>query len=284
MKRHLTMMALFIAGVLAGCAPEGTPQALIIQGNSVVGSTSSCKIPSSGGGVLTEARSVGTLDLLFGSSYILFPSIANKLSEAQETSEAGSAQGALEPNGIVLTGARVWYEIEGLQGQWDGGETLLPDEIFAPTSGYLDPGGFATVALEILPAAVVTKLDGDTAFDNLYSGGYLIAHVVMEGRTLDGDKVRSNEFVFPIQVCRGCLLYWPFLDPSNCCDALKTDAIVCFPGQDEAIACDVGCTMVDYDPRYEAKLSMIKKESTSLGASGASGNGVEDDVVEDDTL
>ena len=287
MRRHLILTALFLAGVFAGCAPEGTPQALVIQFNSVVGAENSCKLQvSSGGSQVT--RSTGTLDLLFAPNYVMFPSIASKLEEASATTEFGAEQGSLDPNGITFTGVRVWYEIEGLQGQYDGTDTILPDEIFSPTSGHVDAGKFTAIAVEILPASVVNILDGDKAFDNIYSGGYLIAHVVLEGRTLDGDKVRSNEFVFPINVCRGCLLYWPFHDATDCCETLISDETVCYPGQDEAIPCDLGCSMVEFDPRADAKMSMIMKQSASLttegGGEGTEGDVEEGDVAEEDAL
>jgi hypothetical protein len=287
MRRHLILTTLFLAGVFAGCAPEGTPQALVIQFNSVVGAEGSCKLQvSSGGSQVT--RSTGTLDLLFAPNYVMFPSVASKFSEASETTEFGAEQGSLEPNGITFTGVRVWYEIDGLQGQYDGTDTVIPDEIFTPTSGHVEAGKFTAIAVEILPASVVNILDNDVAFDNIYSGGYLIAHVVLEGRTLDGDKVRSNEFVFPINVCRGCLLYWPFQDASQCCDTLVTEETVCYPGQDEAIPCDLGCSLVEFDDRAEAKASMIKKESLTLaatgGGEGAEGDVEEGDVTEEDAL
>lgn len=286
MRRYLILSILFITGVFAGCAPEGTPQALVIQFNSVVGAEGSCKLQvSSGGSQVT--RSTGTLDLLFAPNYVLFPAISNKFSEATETTEFGSETGSLEPNGITFTGVRVWYEIEGLRGQWDGAETVLPDEIFSPTSGHVDANSFTTIAVEILPASVVRILDGDVAFDNIYSGGYLIAHVVLEGRTLDGDKVRSNEFVFPINVCRGCLLYWPFHDATECCDTLVSDDTVCYPGQDEAVPCDLGCSLVEFDQRADAKMAMIMKESSTMAATGGvetDGDVVENDVAEEDAL
>ncbi|MFH1531129.1 MAG: hypothetical protein ABIK09_10415 [Pseudomonadota bacterium] len=287
MRRQIILTALLIAGVLAGCAPEGTPQALILQFNSVVGAENSCKLQVASGGGAQATRSVGTLDLLFASNYMFFPAIANALLEAGETSGFGVEQGSLDPNGVTLTGARVWFEIEGLRGQWDGSETVLPDEIFSPTSGHISPGKFGTVAVELLSAAVVNILDADIAFDNIYSGGYLIAHVVIEGRTLDGEKVRSNEFVYPINVCRGCLLYWPFKDLSKCCEGLTSDDTVCYPGQDEAVPCDLGCTLVEYDPRAEAKASMILKETDTLSSTGGGGTGgdvMEADVAEEDTL
>jgi len=279
MKPHLSLTAMFLAGVFAGCAPEGTPQALVLQYNSVVSAKNSCVLrPASGAG--QETRSVGMLDLLIAPNYLFFPALANKLATATEVSALTSEEGVLEPHLITLTGARVWYEIEGLQGQWDGSPTILPDEVFAPTSGVVEPSKFIAVIVEILPPAVVRALDGDTAFDNIYSGGYLIAHVVVEGRTLDGMKVRSNEFVYPIHVCRGCLLYWPFSNPLTCCDELKSDEMVCYPGQDEAFPCDIGCAMVEFDPRADAKQAMIKKETNTLAVTA--GGGGEDDVIESD--
>ena len=284
MRRHLTMTALLLTGVLAGCAPEGTPQALTLEGNSVVGAQVSCTVKASSGG---EIRSVGTLDLLFANSYLMFPIVSNRLPEASETSLLEAAEGAAEPHGVVLTGARLWFEIDGLLGQWDGGETILPDEIFAPTSGYMDPDGELVVQVEALPASVVDLLDGDMVFDSIYTGGYLIVHMVIEGRKIDGTKVRSNELLYPINVCRGCLMYWP-IEPTTCCDAVVTEAIVCFPGQDEAIPCDIGCSVVGFDERAAAKMAMIQKQTNNLSVldedGGTDGDVLENDVTESDTL
>ena len=272
-------MALLLTGVLASCAPEGTPQALTLERNAMVGAKASCLVTPATSGIF---RSAGTLDLLFANSYQMFPMITNRLPEATETSLLDKQQGAMEPHGVVLTGARLWFEINGLMGQWDGGETILPDEIFVPTSGYMHPGDIATVQVEILPAALVDLLDGDMVFDSIYTGGYLIVHMVVEGRKLDGTKVRSNEFLYPINVCRGCLMYWP-IEPTTCCDAIVSDTIVCFPGQDESIPCDIGCAVIGLDERAAAKMAMIQQQTTSLSWVD-DGGGTEGDVLENDVL
>lgn len=284
MKRHFLLAALLVAGVLNGCAPEGNPLALVITGNAKVGSESSCVIQG-GQGV---SRTTGTLDLLYATNYVFYPTVRSMLQNAEEVSELGVDTGSLDPNGIHLKGVRVWYEIEGLKGQWTTGETTkIPDEVFTPTFGFMMPGGSVTFGVEIIPREVVQALDGDTAFDALYSGGYLIAHVAVEGTTQDGRKIRSAELAYPIQVCRGCLLYWPVEDPGTCCDGISsTDVIVCSPGQDEAIPCDVGCAMVEFDPRVAEKQAMIMKKSTTLAVTpddgGDEGDVVESDVAEED--
>jgi len=278
------MTALLLTGALAGCAPEGTPQSLLLEGNSAVGAKASCALVASAGG---ETRSVGTLDLLFANSYLMFPVIRNSLPKASAVSLLEEGEGAAEPHGVVLTGARLWFEIDGLLGQWDGGETVLPDEIFVPTSGYMNPDGLIVVQVEALPASVVNLLDGDMVFDSIYTGGYLIVHIVIEGRKLDGTKVRSNELLYPINVCRGCLMYWP-IEPTTCCDAIVTETVVCFPGQDEAIPCDVGCAVVGFDERAAAKMAMIQQQTTSLAVLDEGGETDEDvsenDVADEDAL
>ena len=284
MRRHLTMTALLLAGVLAGCAPEGTPQTLLLTGNSAVSAQGGCKISASASG---ESRSVGTLDLLFANNYMMFPMVSNRLPMASAVSELGVTEGAVESHGVILTGARLWFEIDGLLGQWDGGETILPDEIFSPTSGYMDPGDGMVVQVEALPASVVNLLDGDMVFDSIYTGGYLIVHIVVEGRKIDGTKVRSNEFVYPINVCRGCRMYWP-IEPTTCCDTVVTEAVVCFPGQDEAIPCDIGCSVVGFNERVAAKMAMIQQQTTNLSVleegGGTDGDVLENDIEEEDVL
>ncbi|MBM4370188.1 MAG: hypothetical protein FJ098_00940 [Deltaproteobacteria bacterium] len=265
--------------VMAGCAPEGNPEALVILGNAWVAG-GDCRPGSGSSGAY---RSIGTLDLLMSTNYFMFPYVANELPGTSEVTEIDPMEGGLDSSTVALTGARIWYEIDGLQGSFVGGPTELPDEVFSPTSGTVRGMTEAVVQIEAIPSSVIQLLDQDNAFDTLYSGGYLIVHIAFEGRKLDGTKVRSGEFVYPIQVCRGCLMYWP-MDPEQCCaDNIPTLGEICFPGQDEGVPCDVGCFLVQADERAEAKQAMIEKKTVSLNAAGQ-GGGTEDDVEEQDTL
>ena len=37
----------------------------------------------------------------------------------------------------------------------------------------------------------------------------IIAHIRLKGETLDGREIESNEFLFPVRVCNGCMITYP---------------------------------------------------------------------------
>jgi len=63
------------------------------------------------------------------------------------------------------------------------------------------------------------------------------------GQTLGGQSVESNESQFPVNVCNGCLVYFPPAadDPArpgvDCAAAGEDVPVPCVFGQDEAIDC-----------------------------------------------
>jgi hypothetical protein len=75
----------------------------------------------------------------------------------------------------------------------------------------------------------------------------LITNVRVFGHTLGGQYVESNEFPFPVDLCRGCLISFSAqdIDPNlpfpNCAGAatttMSTLPVPCIPGENDAIDC-----------------------------------------------
>lgn len=255
MKKKIGLTLLLV--VLASCAPEGDPQVLAIAGAQLIDSKTQCRIKATGGAA--EVKPMGVLDLLVTNKYYMAPVVINDL----EPAGGGDASG---PNGVTLKGAHVRYEISGLTGKHpDGttdGPTKLP-KVFVPASGYVQAASQTTTLIELVPPEIGKILDEDTVFDQKYTSGKLIAHVVIEGFMNDGTVVRSNEFLFPIDVCRACLVYYP-IPMSKCCLGTQSDsAVLCFPGQDEGVSCDLACAMLDGAAREAQKKALLEGKITT---------------------
>lgn len=117
-------------------------------------------------------------------------------------------------------------------------------------SGYLPPGGEAGITVNLIDGAAARTIKAQL-------GSYLkqtppaeavdivVANVRVQGQTLGGLSVESQEFQFPITVCRGCLVkfFEDKANPTNKCsvpgDALKEQKVPCNIGQNRAIECNL---------------------------------------------
>ncbi len=119
--------------------------------------------------------------------------------------------------------------------------TTMVAATIPPSSGTLP--GFASMG--------VTIIDSNTAM-GLGHGGVdrVVATVRFFGKTAGGESVESNDFGFPVNVCRGCLVSFPVTedDPNlptpNCASAGASSSsmatnVPCTPGQDLAIDCSL---------------------------------------------
>jgi len=242
----------------------------VIQGNLVVSEKTRCVIQATGGSTF-EARSIGVLDLLLGRRYYLFPVVTNNLPLEGAISGAKPANLTLEGNSVTLRGAWISYKLDGLKGHYgSGAATQLPKQ-FAPTMVTLAPGVVNGAQIEVVTPQIAMALDNDAAFNKLGSGGYMMLGIYLEGTTANGDVVRSEEFSFPIFVCRGCLASYDVV-PEDCCQFLKApDKFPCYPGQDERYSCLLGCwlNLLERPERFAEKAAMvsgyIQDLSTDLG-------------------
>ena len=131
-----------------------------------------------------------------------------------------------------------------------------------PVTGFVDPSsgtepGYGVVLLPLIDRSSLEKL----SFSDPSQLTRIIATVKLEGRTLGGSDIKSNEFQFVVQACRACLVSYGAKDIStevsatdstkykygqpNCYGAGDPDQknetvdLPCFGGQDAAIPCQL---------------------------------------------
>ena len=273
MRTKIVLLAL--AGiVLVGCVAED-PTTFLIVGNQLINRKVQCVIKTGGGAM--EMQPIGTMDLLQTNQYYMFPVVKNQLSNIGATVGVDPAKLVLEGHNISITGARVDYYMDGLEGPWNAGEiledgtvvpeeTILPRNLWTATSGVVESDFQMPFKLEVVTPEVGQMLDQDKAFDHVYSGGMLKVVVVLTGFMGDGTEVHSPEFHFPIKICRGCLVGYD-VPPEECVlDKIPSGYVPCFPGQDESTPCNLIDEMLwdpDFD-RIRRKVGMLVQCINSL--------------------
>lgn len=259
-------MILLASWMAASCAPDQDVGELWIMGNQLVGKKTQCAAKASGGS--TELISRGIMDLMTTNRYVLFPMVKNGLEQLDKTLGLGFEEGYPETHTVIIKGAWVSFQLEGLEGAYDGTDqpTDLADlgEIWIPTSGAVEPAVTNPVVLEAVPPLVGQLLDKDIAFDGYSSGGVMTIHVVIEGVQFDGTVMHSVPFDFPILVCRGCLVLHDSY-PELCCITNVTSMFLpCYPGQDEPTSCAQACRLLYGTDRWAAKRAMIMQKRATL--------------------
>ena len=200
---------------LVGCVDDNV--SVFISGNlaPMIEETTCAYDPGS-----TVFLSQGKLDVAFGGSYSVNPLINNQL-------QRRGVSGRAETNGIQLTRAEVTLEgLDGLPVDFGG----LPNPFSVPTSVYIPPAsspeapGTAAGTIVVMPTDYTLSLPiaaGSTTT--------ITAAVRLVGRTLGDIDIETGEWIFPIEVCNGCLL-------------------VCDIGpEDEPVACNAGQDFPIYD-------------------------------------
>jgi hypothetical protein len=119
--------------------------------------------------------------------------------------------------------------------QWMNADVLAAGTI-EPASGATP--SYLAIAASVMDAAAITHFiptGSDTAASKLAE-----VYVKFYGTTLGGDYVESGEFLFPVDVCYGCLVSVPAGATANYCKgavASTSTAEACVLGQDQATDC-----------------------------------------------
>jgi len=259
--------SLLAVTVFAGCVAED-PTVLIVKANQSVNRKAQCALKATG--TAQEFRAFGVMDLLQTNRYVMFPLVENQLPK-KGSAATGQYVMSLDSSTVTLQGAWFNYSIDGLEGPYDGSatETSLPSDVYIATAGSVEgDGGRITVALEAIPPSVGALLDRDKAFDDIYRGGVLSVEMVLQGFMADGTEVHTPPFVFPVTVCRGCLLTYP-VAPKLCCPAtVEITVSPCQPGQDEGTECPLACVILTSQlDRADKKMAMVLGYVSSLADS-----------------
>ncbi len=187
----------------------------------------------------------------------LVESASNSCSVAADAEEPALSQGAFDPSfandyacpllvgntsepPIEVTGADVRILREDGKPFPTGGTSGAPRTFSGPTSGFVETG---TVAIPGLGVTRLRMLDVATANEVLAensAGAVMISAVVLHGKTLDGEEVSTEEWLFPIRV----------LPPQSLCDMTPCFSGSqigdpsydnCHPGMDDKTDCRQGC-------------------------------------------
>ena len=190
MRRVLIAVLAFVAPVLAGCA-EDNP-GLFVTGN-VQGDAMCTYRP---GAAVFVAR--GVYDVAFPHAYYVAPLFQSWL---VARSAIRPAVPAAESNGIQIEGAEVELTSQ------DGAALPIATAAYSvAATAYVPPAlgiapGVGTSLVEAIPASVGTELAGA-----LGSGTTTItARITFFGRTTGGSVIDASPWIWPIDVCTGCL-------------------------------------------------------------------------------
>jgi len=237
-----------VAGIFAGCA-EDIPEIRIVANQPL---SDQC-LPSAS--QTNEFIARGVLDLFITDQYVISPLVTNTMVPSESVIFGGGAGGAggltgtrWEANTVTLTRAVA---------EFSGPENLgvpLPRSLNLTITGSADPGATVALSLQVVTANVANLLRSSVLLASPGQSITILVKLKMFGETTAGNEVDSNEFVYPIEVCNGCLLEYPTeaIDPAfpapNCRlidDFSSADSeLPCFPGQDEAVDCRAICPLV----------------------------------------
>jgi hypothetical protein len=180
----------------------------------------------------------GVLDIDFLLTYSAEFLVGNQM-----VPEANPTTPATETSLVTIQGAVV--RITDALGNPLNSFTTLAATSIPPSVGTTP--SYAAIRLTVLDEATVR---GAAVFPAVENGGQivrLITYASFFGKTLGGLSVTSNEFEFPVDVCRGCLIGFSAQDMSaaapspNCLGSgsgtTTTLATPCFPGQDDTVDC-----------------------------------------------
>lgn len=215
--------------VLPACA-EHNAQVMYIAANMDYEALD-CQLRATGGQLFY--RSTGTLDIGVSNRYRLYPRVFNGMGTSEETTQNSVKELMLENNFIQIVGATIDYDMANV----DLGVPLPQGQFVFSATGVESDGGTALMELEIIPPLVGEVLRTAKKLEKPYSSAQLIAYVTLEGKLQDGTTVHSNEFVYPITVCKCCLLFPALDDCMFSGDENEKIPLPCNPGQDVSLDC-----------------------------------------------
>jgi hypothetical protein len=229
--KHPLARALALAALLSGCETGDNPQFFIFQNQVPSGN---CSISANKG----VYRGEGLLDVAVlpegtATGYILHPLLQNDFPQVAGTGP--------EPNRLRMRGFQV--RIEPAPAVPDAVSKLFTRlgndarlrtliEYEEPWSGSVAPGGVASASVVVVPGDLARQIRDTGALATL-THLTLFAKVRALGERQGGQTLRTEEFVYPIRVCQGCLVaslracpYAP-VNLGNPCNVAQDDPVDC---------------------------------------------------------
>jgi hypothetical protein len=155
----------------------------------------------------------------------------------QLTPRGDKVQAKAEPMRILLTAAEVTlFDAAGEQLGCADNPDCGSFSIFG--SGVVSVNRSEEPAFGLFQAQLLPPIVIDTILPDVQASGSvtIVASVKVRGETLGGKEVETGEFIFPIDVCYGCLVTY---NNGPCCLLTPGEAVTasCLPGQDRAFDC-----------------------------------------------
>ncbi|MDI1436095.1 hypothetical protein [Polyangium sorediatum] len=124
----------------------------------------------------------------------------------------------------------------------------------APATGFADPStgvepGYGIVHVVMVDSGTSALAVGG-AMGGRASPVEVTASVIIRGRTLGGEEIATGEWQFPVDVCRGCLVYYapeaddPLTVERDCSLTADAPAGLCRPGLDNPVDCRL-CSKIE---------------------------------------
>ena len=171
-----------------------------------------CSLEAMGGGTQIRGLSEGRVDLVTSGSYAVYPRVQNNMLDVTLVQNFRTVDGRIDTHDVVLSSASVRYTT------LDPVSVEFPDSRDLPISGTIQVEGSAVLGLTVFTPAMIAELRQADEFLRPNAQGEVVAirhsvlfqlGITLNGRTVDGTTVQSNEFIFPVRVCNGCLIQYP---------------------------------------------------------------------------
>mgnify|MGYP000094289170 CR=1 FL=1 len=151
----------------------------------------------------------GTVDLVLANDYEVNLSVVNLLQDTLAVNNLSNEDGYINTTDINLTNAVIRYiDIDEVGLGFD-------EEIEVPLAGLLQSGIPTPVnqKVTVLTSTMAKNLRDGGLYNGRNANGRiaptrgsytLVTAIKLQGKTLDGKRVESNEINFPIDLCAGC--------------------------------------------------------------------------------
>lgn len=151
----------------------------------------------------------GTVDLVLANEYEVNLSVVNLLQDTLAANNLSSDDGYINTTDVNVTNAVIRYiDIDEVGLGFD-------EEVEVPLAGLLQSGIPTPVnqKVTILTSTMTKNLRDGGLYNGRNSSGRiaptrgsytLVTAIKLQGKTLDGKRVESNEINFPIDLCTGC--------------------------------------------------------------------------------
>jgi hypothetical protein len=154
----------------------------------------------------------GMVDIALRDNYIVNPIVRNNLADVTKQKGLQASDARIATNGIVLKSAEIEYSpLDGIAGSIPGARVIPLSGTVSETSSLM-LFNFPLIESEVMEALRSSDtfflIDEGTARPKRTSVT-LLTSIRIKGETLDGRPTESEPFLFPVEVCNGCMVTFP---------------------------------------------------------------------------